>query len=309
MREIPWNLVRGYLMGAADVVPGVSGGTVALVLGIYRRLVASIRHGSTALGRALRADGTGFISRLRRVEWGLLLPLLAGIGLAVVSLARLLERLLREQPAPMAGLFLGLVGGSAVVAWRLVERRDAARVAVAVSVAVTTFVALGLRPGTSEETVAQLADPALWAFFAAGAVAICAMILPGVSGSFLLVLLGMYGPVLRSVTQRDLAALAVFLAGAAIGLALFSQALHWALDRHYDAVMAGLVGLMAGSLRVLWPWPAGVDSTVLGAPAEAKLLTFTLAVLAAVAVVTVTFVAERVEHRDRVDEVADLRSV
>ncbi|MCB1260173.1 MAG: DUF368 domain-containing protein, partial [Acidimicrobiales bacterium] len=137
---------------------------------------------------------------------------------------------------------------------------------VLLGAAAVTFVVLGLREGTSDDVVAQTADPAIWAFFGAGAIAICAMILPGISGSFILVMLGMYGPVLGAVTDRDVVSLGVFLVGAVIGLALFSQALHWALNRHYDTVMAVLIGLMLGSMRVLWPWPDGVDSTAIGAP-------------------------------------------
>jgi putative membrane protein len=110
------------------------------------------------------------------------------------------------------------------------------------------------------------------------------MILPGVSGSFLLVLLGMYGPVLDTVNDRDLITLGVFLLGTITGLALFSQLLNWALEHHHDTVMAGLIGLMAGSLRILWPWPDGLDSTAIGAPGDDVVLTVALAIVALVAV-------------------------
>lgn len=266
VKQTPLHLLRGFLMGAADVVPGVSGGTVALVLGIYERLVASIKAGSSALGRLVRGDRGGTATWFRRVDWGLLVPLLAGILLAVVSLARILEELLHDHPEEMAGLFSGLIAGSVVIAWRLVKAWGSAAFLVTVIVGVATFVLLGLREGTTDETVSQLTDPALWVFFIAGAVAICAMILPGVSGSFLLVLLGMYGPVLAAVNDRELATLGVFVAGTVVGLAFFSQLLSWALVHHHDTVVAALIGLMAGSLRVLWPWPDGLDSTALGAP-------------------------------------------
>ncbi len=255
-------------MGAADIVPGVSGGTVALVLGIYERLVESIRAGSSALGHMVRGDWPGTGRWLQRVDWGFLIPLLVGILLAVLSLASVLETLLHDYPEEMAGAFTGLIAGSVIIAWRLVGRWHAMALATAVGMAVATFYVLGLREGTSDETVAQLADPALWAFFGAGAIAICAMILPGVSGSFLLVVLGMYGPVLEAVNERSLTTLGVMLVGMILGLALFSQLLSWALSHHHDTVVAGLIGLMAGSLRVLWPWPDGLDSTVLGRPDE-----------------------------------------
>jgi putative membrane protein len=266
IRNTPLHVLRGFLMGAADVVPGVSGGTIALVLGIYERLVASIRSGSSALGSMVRGDGTGAAGWLKKVDWAFLVPLLLGILLAVITLARLIETLLADYPEEMAGLFTGLIAGSVVIAWRLVRSWDTS---VFITLGLTTvvmFVLLGLRQGTSDETVGQLADPALWAFFLAGAVAICAMILPGISGSFLLVLLGMYGPVLEAVNERSMVTLVVLVVGMILGLALFSQLLSWALEHHHDRVIAALVGLMAGSLRVLWPWPDGLDSTALGAP-------------------------------------------
>lgn len=293
MRELPLNVVRGFLMGAADVVPGVSGGTVALVLGIYRRLVASIREGGAAVIALLKGRPREAAAHLGEVEWTLIVPLVAGIGLAVVVLAGLIETLLRDRPVEMAALFLGLVGGSTVVAWRLLERRDVARIVILLLVSVAVFVLLGLREGTGEDAVSQLTDPALWAFFGAGAVAICAMILPGISGSFILVMLSMYGPVISAVNNREMVTLLVFLAGTVVGLALFSQGLHWALTHHSDSVMAALIGLMLGSIRVLWPWPDGVDSTALEAPDQAVVASLLLAVGAFLVVVGIDDLARR----------------
>ena len=124
LREIPWSVLRGYLMGAADIVPGVSGGTIALVLGIYERLIASVRAGSSALGAFVRLDFSGGMEWLRKVEWGFILPLGAGIGLAIISLSHLLESLLRDHAVLMASLFLGLVAGSALIVWRLLTVMD-----------------------------------------------------------------------------------------------------------------------------------------------------------------------------------------
>ena len=162
-----------------------------------------------------------------------------------------------------------------------------------VGIGIAVFALLGLRGGTSEETVAQATDPALLAFFIGGAIAICAMILPGVSGSFLLVVLGMYEPVLSAVTDRDLTALAVFMLGAVVGLALFSQVLHWALQHHHDVVMAMLIGLMAGSVRVLWPWPNGVFTTELGSPDGDVVPAIVLAAVAFALVWWVSGIAQR----------------
>jgi putative membrane protein len=142
-------------------------------------------------------------------------------------------------------------------------------------VALSAFFVLGLRSGEAE-------NPATWIFFVAGAVAICAMILPGVSGSFLLLMLGMYEAVLGAVNDRDVVVLIVFIVGAVIGLALFSSALHWALETRHDLMMAAITGLLLGSLRVLWPWPNGIDGPDLAGPtADQFAAPFLLAVVGA----------------------------
>ena len=189
-------------MGAADIVPGVSGGTIALVFGIYERLIASVKAGSSALGHLVRGDISGFREWFGKVDWSFILPLGIGILLAIVSLAHILEELLHEEPVLMASIFLGLVAGSVVIAIRLIRQPSWNQLWIGMAVGVAVFVLLGLQGGTTEESVSQAADPELWAFFFSGAIAICAMILPGVSGSFLLVVLGMYGPVLSAVTDR-----------------------------------------------------------------------------------------------------------
>ncbi len=289
------HFIRGFAMGSADIVPGVSGGTIALVLGIYERFIASIRAGSKALTLLVRADVAGFRHWMGQVEWAFIVPLVAGIGIALLTLARVIRDLLLEQPELMAAIFTGLVAGSVVIAWRLLRRPGPRHGLIIVAVGLATFVALGLVHGTSEESVGQMSDPALWAFFLSGAVAICAMILPGVSGSFLLVVLGMYGPALNALTEMQIVNLVAFGLGAVVGLALFSQALHLALQRYHDPMMAVLIGLMAGSIRVLWPWPDGVESTAIGAPGSDWPIALVLAFVAGLAVVVVGAYAQRVE--------------
>jgi len=281
---------RGFTMGAADIVPGVSGGTVALVLGIYHRLITNVREGSQGLGQLVRADVRGFIGHLRSVEWSFLVPLAAGIGTAILALSHTIERLLEEEPVRMAGLFFGLVVGSAIVASSLVRVWDAKRMTINVGTATVAFFVLGLRQGPVQ-------DPALWFFFVCGAIAICAMILPGVSGSFLLLMLGMYDTVLAAVTDRDLLSLGVFAFGCVIGLAAFSQVLHWGLVNHEATVLAALVGLMIGSLRVLWPWPDGTAGNEVSGPTGDVLVPVVLALVGVAIVVGVTKVAERLEGR------------
>jgi putative membrane protein len=238
-------------MGAADVVPGVSGGTIAVVLGIYERLLDAVRGAAAAAGRLLRGDWRGCGRRLAAVDWWLLVPLLVGILGTIALLAAAIETQLHERPETMAGLFCGLVAASAVSACRLFEWRGALQTGLMAVSAAATFALLGLQSG-------PVADPSLPVLAGAGAVAVCAMILPGISGAFLLLMLGMYGAVINVVTDLRYGDAAVFLAGAAVGLALFSTVLGRLLDRARNPVMAVLVGLMAGSLRVLWPWPNGV---------------------------------------------------
>ena len=289
------HFIRGFAMGSADIVPGVSGGTIALVLGIYERFIGSVRAGSKALTQLVRGDVAGFRGWMRAVEWAFIIPLLAGIGVAFLTLARVIRDLLHDEPEMMSAVFLGLVAGSVVIAWRLIRTPAALHAALIAIVGVATFLALGLAHGTSEESVGQMAEPALWAFFGAGAIAICAMILPGVSGSFLLVVMGMYGPALSALTELEIINLLAFGAGAVVGLALFSQVLHLALQRHHDRVMAVLIGLMAGSVRVLWPWPGGVESTAIGAPEGDWVVAVALAAVAFVIVVVVGAYAQRLE--------------
>lgn len=276
------TFIRGFLMGSADVVPGVSGGTVALIVGIYPRLIDNVRKGAGVLGSLVRLRFTEAMDRFRSIEWSFLLPLVAGIFVALVSLARIIEHLLEDYPVEMSALFFGLVIASVFVARRMVSHWDSMRIATFVGVAVAAFFILGLRSGEAQ-------SPATWIFFVAGAVAICAMILPGVSGSFLLLMLGMYEALLSAVNDRDIAVLLVFIVGAVIGLALFSSALQWALDSHHDLVMAAITGLLLGSLRVLWPWPNGIDGPELSGPiADEFAAPFLLAVIGAGLVFLIT---------------------
>jgi putative membrane protein len=256
----------GLAMGTAELVPGFSGGTVALVTGIFERLIANVRQGARTLSLAVRGQLGEAGRALAAIEWAFVLTLLAGMATAIVTLVSLLSRLLRDEPVTMSALFLGLVLGASVLAVRELRRPLPVHGVVVAAVAAVTFAALGISPGT-------VVDPPLAAFAAAAAVAICAWILPGVSGSFLLLLLGMYLPVIDAVEGRDLAVLAVFAAGAVVGLAGFSTLLNWLLRRAHDLVLAVMIGLMVGSVRVLWPWPPGPDGvggTELGAPVAAE---------------------------------------
>ena len=250
-RAVGTQFVRGVAMGAADVVPGVSGGTVALLLGVYEQLVDTIRDGSIALGRMSRGEVREGFGDLRRLDWWFLAPLVAGMLATITALAGVIQALLENYPEELAGLFLGLVAASLVVAARMPVAWSSLQVGSATLAAVVLFVVLGFSGG-------PVADPSPMALFGAGAVAVCAWILPGISGAFLLLMLGMYPGVLDAVDDGIFSDLAMVAAGAVVGLALFSMILGRLLERYRDTVLAVLVGLMAGSLRVLWPWPNGV---------------------------------------------------
>jgi putative membrane protein len=237
-------------MGAADVVPGVSGGTMAFILGIYEELIESIREfGQPRFLRAL----TRF--RLREVfsiiNWKFLISVLGGIGLAVLTLARLLEWLLHHHPTLIWSFFFGLVLASVVaVARRVKQWRPALWVALVLGT-VFAYVLVGLVPLQTPDT--------WWFLFLSGAIAICAMILPGISGAFILVLLGKYQYVLNAVNRRDILDLVWVVLGAGIGIIVFSQILGWLFRRFHDLTVAVLTGLMLGSLRKVWPWKVDVE--------------------------------------------------
>ena len=279
-------------MGAADIVPGVSGGTVALVLGIYERLIRNVHTGAHALRMLLTGNLDAAKTSLKAVEWVWLLSLLAGVLAAIAALSSLIEHLLEDYPIRMGGLFFGLVIGSAIIAWRLIPKVTTTELGVMFAVGIALFLLLGLRSET-EAVGDEVVTKPWWVFLLAGALAICAMILPGISGSFILVMIGMYTEVLGAVNERDLVPIAATGLGCVIGLALFSSVLNWALEHHHDLVMAAMVGLMLGSLRVLWPWPGGTQTTDLAKPAGDVGVPILLAVIGFVAVVAVELIATR----------------
>ena len=281
-------------MGAADIVPGVSGGTVALVLGIYDRLINNVRLGAGGLKQLLTGDISSFKETLVRIEWIWLISLLVGIIVAVAALSSVLEQLLDDEPVKMSALFIGLVVGTIYVAIRMLDRIDATTVAIMLGVGVALFLLLGLKSDTVvADDAAEVVTRSPLIFFLVGAIAICAMILPGISGSFLLVMMGMYTEVLGAVNDRDVVSLGAFVVGAVLGLALFSTLLHWLLDSYHNWVIAAMVGLMLGSTRVLWPWPNGTNTTTLSAPADDVAFPLLLAAIGVVVVIAVEMLSTK----------------
>lgn len=250
-RQYAGLVARGFAMGAADVVPGVSGGTMAFILGIYEELIMSIR--AVARPPLWRALSRGRIAEgWRAINAWFLLAVGGGILMAVASLARGLEWLLHHQPVLLWSFFFGLVLASVVTVTDRVTRWTPGLVGATCAGALGAYVFVGAVPVQTPET--------WWFLIASGALAICAMILPGISGAFVLVLLGKYQYVLGAVNQRDFGTLALVGFGAALGLIAFSQVLGWLFRRYHDLTVALLIGLMAGSLRKIWPWKEVLES-------------------------------------------------
>ncbi|HDR16080.1 MAG TPA: DUF368 domain-containing protein [Desulfobacteraceae bacterium] len=235
---------KGFCMGVADVIPGVSGGTMALILGIYTRLIDAIRSFDMKAVKLLAAFR--FKDFFEYVEWRLPAAVGTGIFLAVLSVSHSVAWLLVHKPVPIWSFFFGLILASVVNVGRGVERWSIPALACLAAAAIGTFLLVGMVPVDTPES--------LFFLFLCGVLAVCAMILPGISGAFILVLLGKYHFVLEAVNQRDFGILAVLAAGACVGLIIFSRFLGWLLDRCYSIVLAGLTGLMLGSLRKVWPW-------------------------------------------------------
>lgn len=237
-------LFVGMAMGAADLVPGVSGGTMAFIFGIYEELIQSIK---TTTGKTLHLILKGKIgAAIASVPFGFLIPLGIGILVAIASLSHLIAYLLEEQPVYIWSFFFGLVLASIVIVARRVVNWDAHDILAMLAAAMGAYLLVGIVPVETPETL-------LW-FFGSGAVAIMAMILPGISGSFILVLLGKYEQVLEAVNNRDFLPIIVLLAGSALGIALFSRVVSWLFLKYHDITIAILTGLLIGSLRKIWPW-------------------------------------------------------
>ena len=236
--------LRGLLMGAADIVPGVSGGTVAFITGIYDQLLDSLRAVDLEfLARLSRLDIAG---AWQHINGRFLLALLLGIATSIFSLAQLVSWVLEHHPVPLWAFFFGLILASALVLLREVDNWSVPKVLCLLSAgAVAVFIALS--PVISLEM-------GLAGVFLAGFLAVCAMILPGISGSFILVLLGMYSTTLMALKSLDLVFILVFVVGAGCGLLCFSRVLHWLLRRFHQGTMAVLTGFLFGSLMVVWPW-------------------------------------------------------
>jgi len=248
----PVLAAKGFCMGAADVVPGVSGGTMAFILGIYEELIRTIRTFDTDFIKLL--FGLKIKAALDHVNWRFLLPLILGILGAIFSLAKILSWVLQNHPVPIWSFFFGLILASVFTVSKHLQQWTPALIAWMLVGAAGIYFLVGLVPVDT--------PTAPWFLVISGAVAICAMILPGISGSFILLLMGKYHFVLDAVNNRDFLTLLLVAAGAGIGLVSFARLLSWVLKKYHDATIAFLTGLMLGSLRKVWPWKKVLSSAV-----------------------------------------------
>ena len=248
--------IKGMAMGAADIVPSVSGGTIALIAGIYQRLINALGSIGPSLWQVFRADGgiKGLLAVWRQVDATFLLVLLLGIVTSFATLAGMIKYLLDNQPLLIWSFFFGLVVATVVILLSEIKRWTAARASL--------FIAGLLIAVFISQLPISSATPSLPYLFFAGAIAICAMILPGISGSFILLLMGAYDAVLEAVDTFNLTVIFTLMAGMLTGLLLFTRLLKWLLSKYYQATLALLTGFIAGSLVKVWPWKVDALGTL-----------------------------------------------
>ena len=255
-KSLAATYIKGMAMGAADIVPGVSGGTIALIAGIYERLINALGSIGPSLWQVFRAEGglRGLLAVWRQVDATFLLFLLLGIASSFATLAGMIKHLLDHQPLLIWSFFFGLVVATVFLLLAEIKRWNIGRMLLFLAGLISAVVISSLPIMTT--------TPSLPYLFFAGAVAICAMILPGVSGSFILLLLGAYDAVLEAVDTMNLRILLTVIAGMATGLLLFTRALKWLLAHYYQATLALLTGFIAGSLVKVWPWKVDALGTL-----------------------------------------------
>lgn len=244
--------LKGIGMGAADVVPGVSGGTIAFITGIYEELISSIK--SINLQAVRRLFQEGFLRFWNSINANFLLALAVGVLFSVFSLAKGIKYLLDTHPILVWSFFFGLILASAFhVAQKISQWSWQVFIALPAGIALAFFIT----------TFTPAETPASWWFvLISGAIAICAMILPGISGSFILILLGKYAFMMHAISNLQWGIIAIFAVGAGIGLISFANLLSWLLNRFYNVTIAVLAGFMLGSLNKVWPWKETLENMV-----------------------------------------------
>ncbi len=241
-------------MGAADVVPGVSGGTIAFISGIYEELITSINNVNLSLLKTLRTEG--FKAFWTKVNGNFLLSLLVGIAISILSLAKFISWLLENQPIPLWSFFFGLVLASIFLVGKEINKWNLGTILTLILGAAIAYYITTLPPSKNTDSLVYL--------FFSGALAICAMILPGISGAFILVLLGSYKTILDAVHERDLKIVITVGLGAIFGLLSFAKLLKWMFTHYKNSTLSLLTGFIAGSLNKIWPWKEILETKLYG---------------------------------------------
>ena len=291
--SIVGDFIRGAMIGAVETVPGVSGGTVALVVGIYTRLIDSASRVVSALRRLVYGTrrGTNAVAELRRVDWKLIIPVFLGMAIALFSIAGPMADLVETYPEYTRAAFFGMVLASISIPLRMsgVSGLRWHHILSALVAAGLTFWLVSLPP-------TQL-EPSPLVLIIAAALAVAALLLPGLSGSFLLLTFGLYEPTLRAVEERDLAYLGVFALGLALGVVSIVKGLQWLLHHRRRITLIILTGVMVGAMRTLWPWQS--DTRDLLAPTEGWPIALLLGALGFIVVAVLSAVDAYLSRRQR----------
>jgi putative membrane protein len=286
--ELLLNFVRGLLIGIAEIIPGISGGTIALITGVYSRIINSAAEAFKALGLLVTFSKNNWIqagSRFRSVSWSMLIPMLIGMVIALFAAAGAVEPLLEQHPTLTKALFAGLIAASLAVPIRLSGGRwGFTEYAIALVAAGAAFAFTSIPRGAD-------LDPGFFLIAGSAAIAVCALVLPGVSGSYLLLALGMYAPTIAAVNDRDFGYLGTFVLGALVGLGAFVGLLQWLLEHKSRITLVVMTGLMVGSLRALWPWQSETGEIL--APATNGLLELALFATGAFVVAALIFAEKK----------------
>ena len=256
LKETGLLAFKGLCMGTADIIPGVSGGTIALITGIYKDLLMAIKSINTKAVKSILT--LKLKDAVAEIHIRFLIVLLAGISLGIITLSRVMHYLLHHHPIHTWSLFFGLIAASIIIVGKKVKWTYGTLISFIAGL-VFGFVVVGLIPVSTPEQ--------LWFIFLSGFIAICAMILPGLSGAFFLLILGKYeyitGALKNPFTSSNIIIITVFCAGCFCGLLGFSRILNYLLSKWYVLTLAFLTGLMAGSLRKIWPWKEVLETRII----------------------------------------------
>lgn len=283
-----FNFVRGILIGVAEIIPGISGGTIALITGVYSRIINSAAEAFKGVGLLLTFSKKHLIQagvRFRSMSWSMLIPMLIGMVIALFAAAGVVEPMLEQYPTLTKALFAGLIAASLAVPIRLSGGKwGVTEYAIALVSAAAAFAFTSIPRGVDLE-------PGFFLIAGSAAIAVCALVLPGVSGSYLLLALGMYAPTIAAVNDRDFGYLGTFVLGAVVGLGAFVGLLQWVLQHKTRITLVVMSGLMVGSLRALWPWQSETGEII--APSANPVPELALFAVGAALVATLIFAEKK----------------